>query len=151
MAVATLSGWFYGANLQVSLACTQCTATTDYWDKGAGLVSTYLYANGEDPIISGAIAMSGSVDSRPAQEISDKFSKLAGAVDCGGLSAEEELSCMQEVPALRLQDLVQSSTLPGSNTSTPKFGAAIDGITAFANNTERLEKNLTANIVSKHA
>jgi hypothetical protein len=106
-----------------------------------------LYANGEDPIISGAIAMSGSANS-PSQDDSSSFSELAEAAGCGGLTADEELSCMQNIPALRLQDLVQSSTLPGSNVSTPKFGAVVDNITVFSNNTERLERNLTAKIVS---
>jgi hypothetical protein len=44
-------------------------------------------------------------------------------------------------------DLVQGSTLPGSNASVPRFGAVVDGVTVFANNTERLERNLTAKIV----
>ena len=91
--------------------------------------------------------MSGSANS-PSQDDSSSFSALAEAADCGGLTVDEELSCMQNVPALRLQDLVQSSTLPGSNVSTPRFGAVVDNITVFANNTERLERNLTARIVS---
>jgi hypothetical protein len=90
--------------------------------------------------------MSGAVNS-PTPDNSTNFSILARAADCGGLSVEEELSCMQKVPALRLQDLVQGSTLPGSNASVPRFGAVVDDVTVFANNTERLEKNLTAKIV----
>jgi hypothetical protein len=113
---------------------------------GAGLVGSYVYANGADPIVSGGIAMSGAVNSGPSED-STNFSRLAEAADCGGLSAEEELSCMQNVPALRLQDLVQGSTLPGSNASVPRFGAVVDNVTVFANITERLEKNLTARIV----
>jgi hypothetical protein len=114
--------------------------------KGAGLVGAYLYANGEDPIISGAIAMSGSATAG-AQGDENSFSELAKAADCGGLNAEEELSCMQSVPALRLQDLVQATSLPGSNMSVPRFGAVVDNVTVFPNNTERLEKNLTAKVV----
>jgi acetylcholinesterase len=109
-------------------------------------VGSYIYANGEEPIVSGAIAMSGAVNS-PAPDNSTNFSELAEAANCGGLSAKDELSCMQSLPALRLQDLVQGSTLPGSNASVPRFGAVVDNVTVFANNTERLEKKLTAKIV----
>ena len=93
--------------------------------------------------------MSGAVNN-PTPDDSSSFSELAEAADCGGLSAEEELSCMQDIPALRLQDLVQGTTLPGSNATTPRFGAVVDNVTVFANNTERLEKNLTANIVREN-
>ncbi|KAH3992912.1 hypothetical protein HBI56_197850 [Parastagonospora nodorum] len=112
---------------------------------GAGLVGSYIYANGEDPIVSGAIAMSGAVNS-PAPDNSTNFSELAKAANCGGLSAKAELLCMQNVPALRLQDLLQGSVLPGSNTPVPRFRAVVDNVTVFANNTARLEGNLTANI-----
>ncbi|KAH7395017.1 Carboxylesterase [Phaeosphaeria sp. MPI-PUGE-AT-0046c] len=112
---------------------------------GAGVVGSYIYANGQDPIVSGAIAMSGAVNNPPPDN-SSKFTTLAGAAGCGSLSAEDELSCMQNVPALRLQDLVQGTTLPGTNTTAPRFGAVIDNITVFANNTDRLAKNLTAKI-----
>lgn len=91
--------------------------------------------------------MSGAVNNPPADN-SSSFTTLAGAAGCGGLSAEEELSCMQDVPALRLQDLVQGSKLPGSNVTTPRFAAVVDDVTSFANNTERLVKGLTAKIVS---
>jgi hypothetical protein len=121
-------------------------AVTDKETKGAGLVGAYLYANGEDPIISGAIAMSGSATAG-AQGDQNSFSQLAKAADCGGLNAEEELSCMQSIPALRLQDLVQATSLPGSNMSVPRFGAVVDNVTVFSNNTERLEKNLAAKVV----
>jgi hypothetical protein len=90
--------------------------------------------------------MSGAVNN-PALDNSTNFSKLAEAANCGGLSAKDELLCMQNLPALRLQDLVQGSTLPGSNASVPRFGAVVDDVTVFANNTERLERNLTAKIV----
>lgn len=114
---------------------------------GAGLVGSYIYANPSDPIVTGAIAMSGAVNNPPPDN-SSSFTTLAEAAGCGDLSAEEELSCMQNIPALRLQDLIQRSTLPNSNVTTPRFAAVIDNITAFANNTDRLAKNLTAKIVS---
>jgi hypothetical protein len=90
--------------------------------------------------------MSGAVNN-PAPDNSTNFSKLAAAADCGDLSAEDELSCMQNIPALRLQDLVQGSTLPGSNATVPQFGAVVDNVTVFANNSDRLAKGLTAKIV----
>lgn len=90
--------------------------------------------------------MSGAVNNPPPDN-SSSFTTLAGAAGCGDLSAEDELSCMQQVSALRLQDLVSDTTLPGSNATTPRFAAVIDNVTAFPNNTDRLAKNLTAKIV----
>jgi hypothetical protein len=83
--------------------------------------------------------MSGAVNS-PAPDNSTSFSELAKAANCGGLNAKDELLCMQDLPALRLQDLVQGSILPGSNASVPRFLAVVDNVTVFANNTERLER-----------
>jgi hypothetical protein len=90
--------------------------------------------------------MSGAVDDSAPDNPTD-FSRLAEAANCGGLSAEAELLCMQNLPALRLQDLIQGFTLPGSNAAGPQFGPVVDNVTVFANNTQRLEKNLTAKIV----
>lgn len=122
---------------------------------GAGLVGAYVYANGKDPIISGAIAQSGAAPSggMPGSSDRNNFSELAKMVNCGGLNAEEELLCMQKVPALRLQDIVSttsSSPLGGNNgsqISVPRFGAGVDNVTVFSNLTERLEKNLAAKVV----
>ncbi|KAK7984374.1 hypothetical protein PG989_011776 [Apiospora arundinis] len=96
---------------------------------GAGLVTSYVYANGEDPIITGAIANSGSIGG------------LAEIAGCGGLKADEELACMQEVPALRLQSILQSG-----DEGIPMFGAVVDNTTVFSNSTERLERGLVAKV-----
>jgi len=57
---------------------------------------------------------------------------------------------MQKVPALRLQDILQSGggLLPGSDDAVPRFNPVVDNVTQFSDNTERLEKNLTATVVS---
>lgn len=111
--------------------------------KGAGLVTSYVYANGEDPIIKGAIANSGSIGGRPRDsDTPNKFSQVAEIAGCGGLEAAEELTCMQEVSALRLQSILQSGT-----EEVPMFGAVVDNVTVFANSTERLERGLVAKVV----
>ncbi|KAK7914982.1 carboxylesterase [Apiospora marii] len=113
---------------------------------GAGLVTSYVYANGEDPIITGAIANSGTVGVGPGGDDDEsgvnKFSRLAELAGCGGgLEAEEELACMQEIPALRLQAILQSR-----REEVPMFGAVVDNTTVFANYTERLERGLVAKV-----
>lgn len=115
--------------------------------QGAGLVASYVYANGEDPIITGAIASSGTVGTGPGgddESGNNKFTQLAEIAGCGGdLEAEEELACMQEIPAVRLQAILQSG-----REDVPMFGAVVDNITIFSNYTERLERGLVANVVS---
>ncbi|KAK8131926.1 hypothetical protein PG999_000099 [Apiospora kogelbergensis] len=110
---------------------------------GAGLVTSYVYANGEDPIITGAIANSGAVGGRlQGGSATNKFSQLAELAGCGGgLKADEELACMQEVPALRLQSILQSG-----GDEIPMFGAVVDNTTVFSNYTERLERGLVAKV-----
>ncbi|KAK8072738.1 hypothetical protein PG996_006086 [Apiospora saccharicola] len=112
---------------------------------GAGLVTSYVYANGEDPIITGAIANSGSVGIGPSGDDEsdiDKFSQLAEIAGCGGgLEPEEELACMQEIPALRLQAILQSR-----REDVPTFRPVVDNATVFSNYTERLEQGLVAKV-----
>ncbi|KAK8016668.1 triacylglycerol lipase V precursor [Apiospora rasikravindrae] len=113
---------------------------------GAGLTTSYVYANGEDPIIAGAIANSGTVGVGPSSDDDgssvNKFSQLAEIVGCGGgLDAEAELACMQEVPAQTLQAILQSG-----REEVPRFGVVVDNTTVFANYTERLEKGLVAKV-----
>ncbi|KAK7961922.1 Alpha/Beta hydrolase protein [Apiospora aurea] len=112
---------------------------------GAGLTASYVYANGEDPIIAGAIANSGTVGIGPGSDDDsgsvNKFSQLADIVGCGGLDAEEELECMQGIPAQTLQSVLQSG-----REDVPSFGAVVDNVTTFSNYTERLEKGLVAKI-----
>ncbi|KAK8075511.1 carboxylesterase [Apiospora hydei] len=89
---------------------------------GAGLTASYVYANGEDPIIAGAIANSGTVGIGPGSDDDsgsvNKFSQLADIVGCGGLDAESELACMQGIPAQTLQSVLQSR-----REDVPTFGA----------------------------
>ncbi|KAK8122704.1 Alpha/Beta hydrolase protein [Apiospora sp. TS-2023a] len=112
---------------------------------GAGLVASYVYANGEDPIITGAIANSGSVGIGPGgDDESDinRFSQLAEIAGCGGgLEPEEELACMQEIPAVRLQAILQSR-----REDVPTFRPVVDNTTVFSNYTERLEQGLVAKV-----
>jgi hypothetical protein len=94
--------------------------------------------------MSGAARTGGTGGSNTA------FSTVANIVGCSDLSAEEELSCIQNVPALRIQSVLQSgsSSIPGGNNSIPRFGPVIDNSTAFANSTARLEQGLIADVVS---
>jgi len=105
---------------------------------GAGAVLSYQYANPEKPIVGGIIAASsGTAATNPTE--SPSFHDLAQRFPaCANLTSPEELKCMQSIDALELQKAVISSGLG--------FRPIADGVTSFANMTERLEKGLVAKV-----
>ncbi|AEO70986.1 uncharacterized protein THITE_2147701 [Thermothielavioides terrestris NRRL 8126] len=86
---------------------------------GANAVASYGYAYLQDPIVKGLIASSGSVSTtNPTANLG--FHDLAQMVGCANLTSAAELACMQKPIA--------------------------DGVTLFANTTDRLEKGLVAKV-----
>lgn len=111
---------------------------------GASAVDSYAYAHSdEDAIVSGLIADSGAAG-QINQVNYGSFSELANFFNCGGLGAKDELACMQKVDAHEIQNVLQSG-----NSSVPGFRLVEDGLTVFANNTERMEKGLVASVVRR--
>lgn len=53
---------------------------------------------------------------------------------------------MQKVDPHDIQNLLQGAATSG-NTSVPSFGPVAEGLTVYANNTERMNKGLVANVV----
>ncbi|CAJ2506625.1 Uu.00g078110.m01.CDS01 [Anthostomella pinea] len=108
------------------------------WGQSAGAwsVNYYGYAYSEDPIVAGLIADSGGSDVFSDGDPSN-FTSIASAAGCGDLDAEAELACMQQVDASTIEALA-------SNTTGVVFAPAADGVTVYANNTERAEKGLVA-------
>ncbi|GJC88693.1 acetylcholinesterase 1 [Colletotrichum liriopes] len=115
------------------------------WGQSAGAMSVgmYGYAWVEDPIVSALIADSGSAS---ILTINDPeriaFSKFAGFLGCGNLTADKELDCMQHVDAGAIQQVL---SFGGTGTS---FRPVVDGVTAFENSSERLLEGKFANVVS---
>ncbi|GKT75168.1 chlorogenic acid esterase precursor [Colletotrichum tofieldiae] len=104
-------------------------------------VGMYGYAWVEDPIVSALIADSGSAS---ILTINDPeriaFSKFAGFLGCGNLTADKELDCMQHVDAGAIQQVL---SFGGTGAS---FRPVVDGVTAFENSSERLLEGKFANV-----
>jgi carboxylesterase type B len=111
------------------------------WGQSAGgnAVVTYSYANPDDPIVTGLIADSGAAPGSVSTNTTS-FSQMAASLGCANLTAAAELSCMQDVDALAIQNYVQG-------TDARIGGMVPDNITVFANNTERLIQGRIAQIV----
>jgi carboxylesterase type B len=111
------------------------------WGQSAGgnAVVTYSYANPDDPIVTGLIADSGAAPGSVSLNTTS-FSVMAASLGCGNLTAAAELSCMQSVDALAIQNYVQG-------TDARIGGMVPDNVTVFANNTERLLAGRIAKIV----
>jgi carboxylesterase type B len=112
---------------------------------GANAVTTYSYANPDDPIVTGIIADSGAPASGPGAN-STSFSMMAASLGCGNLTAANELSCMQKIDALVVQHYVEV-------TAKGEFGGVggqvADNVTAFYNPMQRLSEGRIAKVVSR--
>lgn len=111
---------------------------------GASAVGLYNYAYYDNPLVYGAIADSGSPTMLLASDPDHAmFTKLAGELGCGNLSAAAELSCMQQVSATDIENAVlQFPTL---------FLPDADNVTAFADVSERAADGQLAKYVSVKA
>lgn len=97
----------------------------------------YSYAWAEDPIVTGFAADSGSAASQLDPPYGGaNFSFLASKVECGGLKASAELTCMQNVPAGTLENAL-SAYLVSDDEPSISFTPVADGVLTFANYTER--------------
>jgi len=114
---------------------------------GGSSVDLYSYAWHEDPIVTGFSADSGAASNRYAPQYNGaNFTFLAGKVGCGGLKASAELTCMQNVPAGTLENVL-SLYQAGDEEPSLVFTPVIDGVLTFENYTERAEAGLVADAV----
>lgn len=114
---------------------------------GSGIVLMYSYAYPEKPIVRGFIASSsGTPLSNPTN--SSNFHTVAQKAGCANLTATAELTCMQKVDAVVLQQTVD---VVNTDPQRGLFRPIADNVTAFTNLTERLEKGLVAKLVSSRA
>jgi carboxylesterase type B len=111
---------------------------------GANAVVTYSYANPDDPIVTGLIADSGTASGSTSTNTSS-FSMMASSLGCGNMSAAAELTCMQKVDALTIQNYVEGKS--GGTMATSIGGTVADNVTVFSNNTERLIHGRVAKVV----
>jgi hypothetical protein len=110
---------------------------------GANSVSYYPYSWYFDPIVKGVISDSGSAYDFKFDHNFTSFTNLAGLVGCGGLGADDELACMQQVDAEKLEQLVSN---PANNLT---FKPQAENVTMFSNLEERISNGLIAQIVSR--
>ena len=114
------------------------------WGQSAGgnAANSYGYANPDDPIVAGIVAQSGTA-SQINTANTTAFTILAAQLGCDGLGAEEELACMQAADNTKLHEIIRNGT------NVPRFSPVADGVTLFANNTERLENDQVAKVVGQ--
>lgn len=112
------------------------------WGQSAGgnAANSYGYANPEDPIVTGIVAQSGTAAQLNTLNTT-AFSVLAEQLGCGDLSAEDELTCMQDADNNELHDIIRNGE------GVPRFSPAADNVTVFANNTARYETDQVAKVV----
>ncbi|TDZ34521.1 Para-nitrobenzyl esterase [Colletotrichum spinosum] len=105
------------------------------WGQSAGGMSVgmYGYAWYQDPIVAGLIADSGAASTLTSNDPEHTtFTKFAGLLGCGNLTAEAELQCMQSVDAKVIQNTL---SFGGGGLG---FRPVVDDVTAFANSSQRL-------------
>jgi len=110
---------------------------------GANAVLAYTYAHPTDTIVSGVIASSSGVSTTYPTN-SSSFHDVAQTAGCANLTDTEELACMQKLDALELQ----KKTVAISPDNRGSFLPLADGVSLFANMTERWEKGFVAKVVS---
>jgi hypothetical protein len=112
---------------------------------GNNMVLMYSYAHPKNPIVSGFIGTSGGTPlTNPTT--SPNFHNVAQVAGCANLTATAELTCMQNVDALALQQAVDTIN---TDPNRGLFRPIADNITTFTNLTERIEKGLVAKWVSR--
>ncbi|KAK1836828.1 acetylcholinesterase [Podospora conica] len=109
---------------------------------GANAVIMYGYAHPEKPIVRGLIAGSSGTPTITATS-SSVFHDLAQVIGCANLSSAAELACVQAIDPFVLRDAVDAFN---TNPFRGLFRPIADGVTVFANLTERLENGQIANI-----
>jgi len=111
---------------------------------GAGIALMHSYATPNDPIMKGYIASSSATPTSNPNN-STNFHSVAQIAGCANLTADAELACMQAVGAQTLNNAVDTfNTDPWRGIFRP----IADGVTAFANLTDRLAKGLVAKSVT---
>jgi carboxylesterase type B len=111
---------------------------------GATAVLSQAYAYPKNPIVRGFIASSAGISTITPTNTT-LFHDLAQTAGCANLTATEELACMQQIDAVELQQKVNAAN---TDPNRGLFRPIADGVTLFANLTERLEKGLVAKLVS---
>ena len=115
---------------------------------GAAATDLQMFTNIDDPIVKGSISHSGNAlgaaGSRYANNTS-QFTFIASHLNCGNLSATDEIACMRKVS---WQDIEGFLSTWANDSSTPaiSFGPIIDEQIIFSNYTERIEIGAVARI-----
>lgn len=98
---------------------------------GSVSIASYLYAYPDDPIVVGAIMMSGQPIVIGARNDTE-FERIASVVGCRDQSdRQKELECMQEIDSLRLKRAISNVTFAEQGLDVRGGTAFHDNVTAF--------------------
>ncbi|KAK0125034.1 hypothetical protein ONS96_008900 [Cadophora gregata f. sp. sojae] len=105
---------------------------------GASSTDYYNFAYPEDPIISGIILDSSSaISNAPSSDPTGfNFTFLAGQFGCGNLTADAELTCINDVSFVDIEAFLKSYQDNGALPSV-SFTPVVDNVTRFSNYTAR--------------
>lgn len=106
------------------------------WGQSSGgvAIAYYSYTYIDDPIVNSLIMDSGNefIDILTVDPTHGNFTFVASQLGCGNLSAADELSCMRQVDAQALEDLMHTYYDAGT-TPLLTFSPVVDNRTVFAN------------------
>lgn len=116
---------------------------------GSASLSQYIYAYPDDPIIKGAILMSGHTN-LIGEPSGAEFDRVAGVLGCQNQAdRRQELDCLKAVDAQRLRRAVNNGTGPVAGVFYTGGLPGHDNVTAFSPEVvrQRLEQGRLAKIV----
>lgn len=110
-------------------------------------VDKYSYAYPSDPLVKGFIAQSGTAQGGNANDASSSnFTYVASQLGCASSDKDEEFACMQKVDAEKIIDIYNKYNATTNGGRSLSFSPAPDGMTSFANYTDRQARGLFAKL-----
>lgn len=101
-------------------------------------VDKYAYAYPEDPIVKGFIAQSGTSSGGSSSDSTySNFTYVATQLGCSSTDKDEQFACMQQKDAKAIIEVYNKYNATINGGKTLSFQPSPDGMTSFANYTDR--------------
>lgn len=113
---------------------------------GSSSVDKYIHAWGHDPIIKGAIMMSGQGELSSDPHDHSNFDYIATKLGCTG-DKDEQFKCMQSVDAKDIAQVLNTYDSTANNGKVLIFQPQADNETSFSNYTDLQARGLYARVV----
>ncbi|KAF2845552.1 alpha/beta-hydrolase [Plenodomus tracheiphilus IPT5] len=114
---------------------------------GAMGVDKYAYAYPNDPIVKGFIAQSGTASSGNSNDpTNSNFTYVASQLGCESSNKDDEFACMQEKDAKDIIGVYNKYNATSNEGRPLSFNPSPDGVTSFANYTDRQVRGLFARL-----